>query len=494
MAVSDICIDTIIRVSYNILVQLDIERSESNIVMDTIPDIDLSSYPKSKYLALSDAIQRAISTGKLTPGERLPTVRSFAQKVGVTPGTVARAYQRLTESGQLEARVGSGTFVSQLTETSLAGMPAHELHADPDVIDLRSPTLPDVGQVGLIRDAMIETAAHVGATFHDYPSRTSDRGARVAVAKMLSTFPIGEVDPEHIVLTHGGQHAINLILQTNFSGTRPVMITEDLSYAGFRHAARLCRAEVQGIDMDEEGPIPASIDAICRKHQVQLMATSPSAQNPTTIRTSAARRAAIVALARKYDFQIIEDECYALLPNTEISYRSLAPERTWFVASISKSFCASIRFGYFIAPEAHLVQALISARHNFFGVSQPVSEIAQKVLAEPNNLKIREAVYAKITTRLEILAETLGHALQWQPGLPFAFLPMPAGWRASSFVRAAESAGILIRAADEYVLLGGRAPNAVRIAIDAQISCTAFKTAALKLAQLLREPPHNFDV
>ena len=464
--------------------------------MDTISEIDITKHPKAKYLALADAIVTAITNGTLAPGDQLPTVREFAHKVGVTPGTVARAYRRLTESGRLEARVGSGTFVSTTTnDKPLAGMPAVVIPRDPEVLDLRSPTLPDVGQPALIKKAMLAAADDAGDSLFNYPNRTSDEAARIAVANMLNAFPVGTVDPHHVVLTYGGQHAIGLILQTVLVGQRPVIMTEDLSYSGLRHAARLQRAEVLSIELDAEGPIPASIDALCRRHPVQILATTAEAHNPTTIRTSPERRAQIVELARRYDFQIIEDECYALLPGDDASYRALAPERTWYVSSISKSFCPSLRFGYFIAPEANADFAIITARHNIFGVSQMILDVAARVLQSSENLTIRKSVFDLVTKRTQILADALaGQDLHWRPGLPFTFLQLPAGWRASGFVRAAEDVGILVRPADEYVLLGGRAPNAVRIAINAKVSQEMFEGACHKLAKMLREPPHSFDV
>ncbi|WP_237763620.1 LysR substrate-binding domain-containing protein, partial [Falsirhodobacter sp. alg1] len=44
------------------------------------------------------------------------------------------------------------------------------------------------------------------------------------------------------------------------------------------------------------------------------------------------------------------------------------------------------------------------------------------------------------------------------------WLRLPNGWRASTFARAAQAAGVLIRSADEYALMHGNAPNAVRLA------------------------------
>ncbi|MFZ1660978.1 MAG: PLP-dependent aminotransferase family protein, partial [Paracoccaceae bacterium] len=79
-------------------------------------------------------------------------------------------------------------------------------------------------------------------------------------------------------------------------------------------------------------------------------------------------------------------------------------------------------------------------------------------------------------------------------GLSFLGLPMPRGWRASTFAREAEAAGVLVRSADEYALTDGRAPNAVRIALAGGIPEADFATAIRTLARLLDSPPVDIAI
>ncbi len=57
-------------------------------------------------------MRRLVATGALAPAELAPSVRELAAVLRVNPGTVARAYQRLTEAGILEVRRGDGTYVA----------------------------------------------------------------------------------------------------------------------------------------------------------------------------------------------------------------------------------------------------------------------------------------------------------------------------------------------------------------------------------------------
>ena len=77
----------------------------------TIWTPDLTPFEGPLYLKLVKAIEQAIATGILSPETRLPTHRALADKLGVTVGTVTRAYTEAERRGLLAARVGHGTWV-----------------------------------------------------------------------------------------------------------------------------------------------------------------------------------------------------------------------------------------------------------------------------------------------------------------------------------------------------------------------------------------------
>ncbi len=65
-----------------------------------------------KYLAIVDGLAEAIQSGRFEPGRRLPSHRLLAQKLGVSVGTVTRAYQEALDQGLITGAVGRGSFVS----------------------------------------------------------------------------------------------------------------------------------------------------------------------------------------------------------------------------------------------------------------------------------------------------------------------------------------------------------------------------------------------
>jgi GntR family transcriptional regulator len=64
------------------------------------------------YAQLERGLRAAIATGRLSPGEQLPTVRQLAVELRVNANTVARVYAELERAGVIETRRGVGSFIN----------------------------------------------------------------------------------------------------------------------------------------------------------------------------------------------------------------------------------------------------------------------------------------------------------------------------------------------------------------------------------------------
>jgi DNA-binding transcriptional regulator YhcF (GntR family) len=64
-------------------------------------------------------LELRILAGALASGQRLPSVRALARRLGLHPNTVSAAYRDLQKAGQLEARRGAGVFVRAGAPASL---------------------------------------------------------------------------------------------------------------------------------------------------------------------------------------------------------------------------------------------------------------------------------------------------------------------------------------------------------------------------------------
>src|SRR5258706_12257427 len=72
---------------------------------------DLRQRAGPRYLAIAEALAEDAGGGRLRPGTRLPTHRDLADRLGVTVGTITRAYAEATRRGLVTGEVGRGTFV-----------------------------------------------------------------------------------------------------------------------------------------------------------------------------------------------------------------------------------------------------------------------------------------------------------------------------------------------------------------------------------------------
>ncbi len=67
---------------------------------------------KPAYLQITDVVRQAIATGSLKSGDRLPPLREAAIQTRVNRNTVGRAYLELEHQGLVQARQGSGVYVT----------------------------------------------------------------------------------------------------------------------------------------------------------------------------------------------------------------------------------------------------------------------------------------------------------------------------------------------------------------------------------------------
>src|SRR5947209_17818278 len=109
------------------------------------------------YAQLERGLRAAIATGRLHPGDQLPTVRQLAVDVRINADTVARVYGDLERAGVLETRRGIGSFIS-------AAGPSQARPAQERTKRLRAfvtRVLADADAAGFtIADVFAELAAH----------------------------------------------------------------------------------------------------------------------------------------------------------------------------------------------------------------------------------------------------------------------------------------------------------------------------------------------
>lgn len=448
------------------------------------PDIAARGGPR--YQAIADAITDAVARGELAPGDRLPPQRDLAWRLGVTVGTVSRAYLVAEQKGLLSGEVGRGTFVRETSHPS-AG-----------------PLLPpEERPLEMSQNAAI-SAAHaeaLAATLRDiaeaeglqnllrYMPAAGHPEHRAAGAAWIARVGL-EVPAERIVLSTGAQQGLAAVFHV-LARPGETVLAEELTYSVLIEAARVAGVKLVPVGLDDEGMIHDALDKAARETGAKVVVTVPTVQNPTATIMGEARRRAVAEIARRRDLMIVEDDVYGFLtPDRPAPIAVHAPERTVYIASASKCVAPGLRAGWIAAPEplvgrfAETVYALSAA--------QPAltHEIVRRWIDDGTAEHLAEALRIEIMARQAIAAEILrGLEYRTAPACFHVMLTLPRPWRRDSFRAAALSRGIKIASIAAFAIDPEAAPEAVRLSVCAPSSREAMAQALGVLADLAHSDP-----
>lgn len=337
----------------------------SNIVWQTrmtwTPTLDLTG---SRYLALADAIERAIETGELKVGDRLPPHRDIAWRLGLDTSTVTKAYREASRRHLIHGEVGRGTYV--LGHSRAAEMFASYAD-DPAILDL-SVNAP----VALAGDAFGTAVAQAIRTpamdWRGYASQKLIQRLRNAGVRWLETRGI-PARPEEVIPVAGGQAALTAIL--NVLDIKSLGI-EERTYSGVIALARDHSLRAVDLRMDGDGVLPSALmDAA-----VDAAIVTPTLHNPTGAIWSEARRQDLLAVAARRSMLLIEDDAYGPLVDVRPMAALPSSASILFVSTLSKTVAAGLRTG-FIWGRGPMIEKLGSAVHaTSWGMAPLMMEVA----------------------------------------------------------------------------------------------------------------------
>jgi GntR family transcriptional regulator/MocR family aminotransferase len=329
---------------------------------------------------------RAMDTGRLLPGDRLPPSRHLAADLRVARGTVVEVYDQLQHEGYLETRRGSGTLVAERTNghTPVAGPPTTwvpTVPAEALLLDLR-PGAPDLA--AFPRAAWSAATSHVLRTLPDqelgYVPPWGAAALRTQLAGHLSRTRLTAAGPEDVVVTSGVTQALTLTCRVLTDLGHRALAVEDPSNAIQRRVLGRHVPAVLDVPVDEEG---LDVGALERSGARAVLVT-PAHQHPTGVALSPRRRAALVAWADRVGGWIVEDDYDAEFQFGRLASPSLqgaAPHRVVHVGSVSKTLAPGLRLGWLLAPPA-LRAALVGVkRDDDFGTSVLTQHALARLLA-----------------------------------------------------------------------------------------------------------------
>ncbi|MCP3914899.1 MAG: PLP-dependent aminotransferase family protein [bacterium] len=420
------------------------------------------------YIAIADALERDIDAGRVHAGDRLPTHRQLAARLGVNVMTVTRGYAEAARRGLVEGEVGRGTFVRTTDRADVAfvppqggnGRPLIDFHfnvpaGDPEQLDFEA--------------ALAELAREPqrAGLFDGYSAFGHERHRAVG-ARWISRTGL-EVPADRVLVVGGAQHAMTLALSTLTSPGDPILC-EALTYPGLKSLASVLHLRPHPVEIDAHGLVPESLEAAAKKHDARVVYCMPTVQNPTGVVMPQERRAAIAQVAREHELTLVEDDTYGFLcESAPAPLASHCPERTYFLTSTSKNIASGLRIGFLVAPDtrAPVVERLAANVAATTWMAAPLmAELACRWIENGAADKMAAQKRAEGAARRELFMRSL--ELKHLPGAPtctHVWYRLPEPWRPGDFTRLARSRGVALTPADAFVVGRDPVPNSVRVCL-----------------------------
>ncbi|MET0314362.1 MAG: PLP-dependent aminotransferase family protein [Hansschlegelia sp.] len=336
-----------------------------------------------------DQIRQLILSGGLRPAMALPSTRSLAEQLNVSRNTVLFAYERLAAEGYVEPRGTVGVFVTPIPPDDLLRIevdgevrtngPIPETPSEPLLCFAGSPgggtdrppldfwvgrSDPSCFPLQVWRRIVNRLLATETAYLADYCDPAGLPELRKAIASHLGRTRGMSVADDQIIVTAGGQDALNLVLNLLQSHTRQLCI-ENPCYLGASMLFSSTALAIHPIPVDQDGVQTDRLPTARRS----LLYVTPSHQFPTGVTMTLARRLALLRWAEETDSFIVEDDYdsdfrYDGPPLTALAGLDRG-RRVFYAGTFSKSVGAGLRIGFAATPrlmwdEARLLKARMS--------------------------------------------------------------------------------------------------------------------------------------
>ncbi len=410
-------------------------------------------------------IRRKIAGRAFAIGDRLPSIRTMAATMGVSPSTVVVAYDRLAAEGIVSARRGSGFYIATSASPPLAlvdddpkqdriidpfWVSRQALDASPGVLKPGCGWLPpDWMPADALRRGIRSLARADEALLTEYGSTRGPLALRRLLLSRLSEDGV-DLSADQLFLTGSGTQAIDLICRL-FLRPNDTVLVDDPCYFNFRALLRAHQADVVGVTFTPTGPDVAQFEAILAAKQPRLYITNAALHNPTGATLSPQTAHNLLKAAAAHDLIIIEDDIFADFepdPSPRLSALD-GLDRVIRIGSFSKTLSASARCGY-IAARSEWVENLVDLQVaiNFGGPSPLATELIAHVLTSGRYRKHMEDTRLRLVrARREIAGRLAGLGIDvWLTprGGFYLWCRLPNGIQAVDVAHASLKEGVVL--------------------------------------------------
>jgi DNA-binding transcriptional MocR family regulator len=333
-----------------------------------------------RYQELARQIAELVEGGTLTPGMRVPSIRSVAARHEMSISTALQAYRLLEDRGILEARPKSGFYVAQgaarnrrTPALSTPGtVPArvaitsgvlelHEYASRPELVPLGC-AIPSTEILAAGRlDRFLARAARVkGARYNTYIEARGEESLRSEICRRA--LRCGQLlTPESVAITNGCTEALALALRAVTKRGDTVAV-EYPTYFGLLQVLEALELKALELPTDaDEGLQVEALQEALVSNRVSACLFSSSFNNPLGCVLSEARKRAILALLDHHGVPLIEDDIYGDIyfgGERPKPFMALAPDADiLYCSSFSKTLAPGYRIGW-IATRHHMTRVL----------------------------------------------------------------------------------------------------------------------------------------
>lgn len=330
------------------------------------------------YKSLIKQLEEDIISGKLQKNTRLPSQRELADYLDINFTTVGSAYKYGIEKGLLYTNIGSGTYISQNAFSSIT---ISTDRVDGHVIDL--------GLVSSFEECnskvvpYIQTVSQKNNIFGllNYQEPLGTRHQLEVACQWLTNQGI-EATSQNTAIVSGVQNGLMVVLSSMFSPGDRIAI-DRYTYSNFIELLSLLHLEAVPIDFDQEGMLPDDLAIECKKKKIHGIFLMPSCNNPMGFQMSLGRIKELVELIKKENLWVIEDDIHAFMTSyyqkkLVPSFYSLVPDKTFYLAGMTKFICAGLRIAYLVFP----LQAGSIIRRSIFNINVKTSGFDAEVITQ----------------------------------------------------------------------------------------------------------------
>ncbi len=439
---------------------------------------------------MADAIAADVASGRLAPGDQLPTQRALAQHLGITTGTVNRGYAIAERAGVVTAEVGRGTFVAlsdNVTAQSTGLVPRMASAID---MGLNYPVGNEAEQAlsnVLPRLAKRGSAGLLGLS--PYEGRPKHRAAGARWLQHLGL----SASEEQVILCASVQHGLAATLAA-IVAPGDVVLTESLTSPGIKALAAMHHLRLVAVEGDSKGILPEALAEACRTSKARLLYTMPTLHTPTTITMPDERRRSIADVLRQQSLVAIEDDAWGFLAVDSVTpLHTFAPENVVYVTSVSKSLAPGLRVGYIVAPKT-LQRSITSCIGTMTWTSPLMAEVVTQWIEDGTAVSIAKQRAETAGKRLQLASKVLGRSFA-RPRTPayHLWLPLTEPWRVDDFVNHAATLGVSLAPTDMFVPGRASTPHAIRVCLGTEPDIDRVEQGLGTIARMLKSGPAGYS-